>query len=147
MLRPQTIYQLPTVLQQIIADFPEVDFKIGQKFTFRPPNTVFIHPKDPDILLLTLHELGHFLSHHTSYKTCLKLLKLETEAWQRAKPLATKYHIKYDESIIQRHLDTYRDHIYSNIVCPNCKNYCLETKSGKLFCPYCSSFVVKTSDK
>lgn len=140
MMRKSTFDSLSPKLQQIISDFPNLIFKRGPRFTFRPPNIIILGPKTDHYELLTLHEIGHALSKHRNYKTHLQLLKMETEAWQRAKPLAQKYNIKYDESLVESHLDTYRDYLYSQTTCPHCGNYCIESSTGKLFCPFCQQF-------
>ena len=139
-MRKSTLNSLSPTLQQIITDFPNLIFKRGSRFTFRPPNIIILGPKTTNYELLTLHEIGHALSNHKNYKTYLELLRMETEAWRRAKPLAQKYQVPYNEDLVQSHLNTYRDYLYLKTTCPHCGNYCIQSSTGKLFCPFCQKF-------
>ena len=54
------------------------------------------------------------------------LLKLEVEAWEKAKEVALKLDIKIDPNHIEDCLDTYRDWLYKRSVCPKCSNKSLQ---------------------
>lgn len=143
MLYKKSFKKMPEVVQKIINDFSDLNFYIGNKFMFRPPNNIFLDKKIVDnYALLLLHEIGHALSKHRDYKTYFKLLDMETEAWEKAEILASKYGVFYDENLVQEHLDTYRDFLYTKTTCLYCGNYCLEGKNGKLFCPFCENFMI-----
>lgn len=73
-----------------------------------------------------LHETGHALLDHTSYKADFELLRLEVEAWERAKLLAADLDVAIDEDHIQDCLDTYRDWLFKRSICPQCNTKCLQ---------------------
>lgn len=98
-----------TFLAKVKSDFPDLRFREGTKFAFRPPSTIIIGPEEPNDSLLLLHELGHALSGHRSFDTEVKRIKMEREAWDKARELASDYGMKYDEDLVEDELDTYRD--------------------------------------
>jgi hypothetical protein len=87
-----------------------------------------------------LHETGHALLEHQSYKGDFELLRLEVAAWERAREVAaTISHdfspdstpdagmdVTIDEDHIQDCLDTYRDWLYKRSICPTCTTKCLQ---------------------
>lgn len=122
-------------LAQIQTDYPEVRFKRGRKYAFRPPLTViFAEPIQP---LLLLHELGHLLSGHVSFRTEVGRLKMEVGAWEKARELCAKYGVPIDEELIQSELDTYRDWLHQKSRCPRCGLTRFQTPDGKFHCPRC----------
>ena len=46
-------------LQRLKDDFPDLKFKEGKKFAFRPPKTIVLEPVEPFYELLALHEVSH----------------------------------------------------------------------------------------
>lgn len=125
------------LLQQ---DYPEYRFIQGRKFTFRPPRTIVIGSPEPYARLLTLHELGHALSGHHHFDTDIKRLKMELEAWEKARSLSAKYKLTFNENLMQRELDTYRDWLHQKSRCPDCGLTRFETPDGQYHCPRCDSF-------
>ena len=77
------------------ADFPEVKFVwTAPRFSFRMKNgvpTVFLGQPCPNFALLALHELGHALCKHKDYIVDVQRLKIESEAWERAKTVYFEY--------------------------------------------------------
>lgn len=122
-------------LEQIKADYPEVKFKQGRKYAFRPPLTVFF--AEPIQPLLLLHELGHLLSGHVSFRTEVGRLKMEVGAWEKARELCAKYGVAANEDLIQSELDTYRDWLHQKSRCPRCGLTRFQTPDGKFHCPRC----------
>ena len=125
-----------TFLAKIKSDFPELRFVQGRKFAFRPPRTVVVPCDDPEPLLL-LHEVGHAISKHQSFKTEVGRLKMEVEAWEEAKKLCAKYKIAIDEDLIEGELDTYRDWLHQKSRCPLCGLTRFQTPDGAFHCPKC----------
>ena len=143
---------LPTsssFLLKIVADFPDFSFRPGKKFSFRPPKTIF-YPKDYNLekldskssyfKLSLLHEIGHALSKHHSFDTCAKRVKMEVEAWEKARFLTKKYQLKVDEDFIESELDSYRNWLYQKSKCPRCSLTRFETPDGNWHCPCCDFF-------
>ncbi len=73
-----------------------------------------------------LHETGHALLGHHSYKADFELLKLELAAWERARQIGQEVDVDIDENHIQDCLDTYRDWLYKRSICPSCGTKCLQ---------------------
>ena len=125
------------LLDCIKNDYPGLRFVQGRKFAFRPPKTIVIGPEEPSDKLLLLHEIGHAISGHKNFETDVKRLKMEVEAWEKARELAPKYSVKFDESIVQKELDTYRDWLHQKSRCPKCGLTRFETPDGQYNCPRC----------
>ena len=151
-------------VQRLVADFPEVRFaKNRQRFSYRWQNdvpTVFLGEPQPKYALLTLHELGHALCKHKDYKVDVQRIKIECEAWERAKTVFLEYRDKayaedgvvkdealawilpeWDEDFVQEKLDTYRDWLHTKSRCKKCGLTGYQTEDGKYHCPRCEAFL------
>lgn len=129
-----------TFLAKVKSDFPDLRFREGTKFAFRPPSTIIIGSEEPNDSLLLLHELGHALSGHRSFDTEVKRIKMEREAWDKARELASDYGVKYDEDLVENELDTYRDWLHKKTRCPKCGLTRFQTPDGGYHCPRCEYF-------
>lgn len=128
--------KLKALVNKLRQDFPEVIFKEADTFTFCPPRTILFSPNAESELLL-LHELGHFLDHDQDYSSDIALLRIEANAWERAKSLSEQYSIKWDEDFAQARLDSYRDWLHQASLCPTCEINGYQDKSGYYHCPLC----------
>lgn len=131
-----------TFLAKIRSDFPEIKFRQGKKFAYRPPRTVIVGPKEPGDELLLLHELGHALSGHCNFSTDAMRLKMEREAWEKARELASKYGVEFNEAAAEAGLDTYREWLHQKSSCPSCGLTRYQTPDGAYHCPRCEAFRV-----
>ena len=129
-----------TFLQRIESDFPNLVFREGHKFTFRPPKTIIIGPSEENDEMLLLHEVGHAISGHRDFDTDIRRLKMEVEAWEKARELAPIYNIVIDEDAIEDELDTYRDFLHKKSRCPECGLTRFQTPDGNYHCPRCEAF-------
>ncbi len=86
-----------------------------------------------------LHEAGHAVKNHQSYKTDAGLLILEVEAWQTGKEFAKKLGLVIDDTHIQDCLDTYRDWLYARSTCPTCALNSLQINQTTYKCLNCST--------
>ena len=127
-------------LEGLRRDFGEFRFKMGRKFAFRPPKTIVIGPPEPFSELLALHEVSHAICKHKTFKMDVERLKMEVQAWEKARELASCYGIEVDEEIVQRELDTYRDWLHQKSRCPKCGLTRFETPDGVYHCPRCENF-------
>ncbi|MBR3328976.1 hypothetical protein IKG29_00385 [Candidatus Saccharibacteria bacterium] len=127
-------------LNQLKTDYPELKFREGRKFAFRPPKTIVLGPLEPFSELLTLHEVSHALLGHKDFRTDVERLKMESNAWEKAKELAERYNIEVDEDMIQNELDTYRDWLHRKSRCPVCGLTRFQTYDKKYHCPRCENF-------
>ena len=126
-------------VQKIQADFPDFQFKTGRKFAFRPPRTIIIGPSEPGDQMLLLHELGHATLGHKDFNSDISRLKMEAEAWEKAKELAMIYGVEIDEDYIQDELDTYRDWLHKKSLCKKCGLTRFQTPDGVYHCPRCEN--------
>ena len=126
-----------TFLSRVREDFPEFLFKEGRKFTFRPPRTIVIGPAEENDSLLLLHELGHALCRHRDFNTDAKRLRMEREAWDKARELALQYGVFYDEDLVEGELDSYREWLDSKSRCRKCGLTMYQTPDGVYHCPRC----------
>ncbi|MCL1839896.1 hypothetical protein FWF89_02795 [Candidatus Saccharibacteria bacterium] len=128
-----------SLLDKLSLDYPNLIFRHGKKFLFRPPKTIFIGPPCPNHALLTLHELAHGLLQHKNYNLDIQRLKIESSTWQKTQELCKKYNIDWDEDFAQDHLDTYRDWLHKKSLCPTCQLTRYQDKTGTYHCPACQS--------
>ena len=92
-------YDVIDFLLRLIDDFPEYNWRFGWKFSFRPPRTIVVGPAESNSQLLALHELGHAISQHKSFRMNIERLRMEVEAWERARELAARYELAIDEEL------------------------------------------------
>lgn len=126
-------------LEQLTSDYQEFRFVVGKKFAFRPPKTVVVGPKEPFWQLLALHEVSHAICKHKSFRMDVERLKMENQAWEKARELAKRYRIEVDEDLIQDELDTYRDWLHQKSRCPKCGLTRFQTPDSLYHCPRCEN--------
>lgn len=124
-------------LTRLADDCLDLRFVFGAKFAFRPPRTIVIGPSEPAWRLLILHEVGHAISKHNSFKMDVTRLKMENQAWDEARKLAPIYQVAIDEEVIQSELDTYRNWLHQKSRCPICGLTRFQTPDGEFYCPRC----------
>jgi len=110
-------------ITKITGLFPQLKFTPGEQFCWSPETQEIFYnesARGEQALWSLLHETGHALLGHTSYRADLELLRLEIEAWERAKQLAETLEMVIDEDHIQDCLDTYRDWLHKRSICPAC---------------------------
>ncbi len=111
------------------AKFPALRFTPGQQFYWSPETgeiSYEANARGKQAAWSLLHETGHALSGHISYEADFELLRLEIDAWERARQVATELGLAISEDHIQSSLDTYRDWLYKRSICPSCGTKCLQ---------------------
>ena len=126
-------------LKAIKKAYPNLVFKQGKRFSFRPKTTIFFDPSAENFELLLLHELGHALNGDFSYKTDIERLKIEVSAWETAKSLAKTFKIPFDEDFMESELDSYRDWLHKKSLCKSCGLTRFQTPDSIYHCPHCDS--------
>lgn len=114
--------------------YPDLLFKAGTQFCWSPETSeIFYNTKarGKTATWSLLHETGHALLGHTSYKADFELVTLEIAAWEKARELATALDITIDDDHIEDCLDTYRDWLYKRSICPTCTTKCLQQDDYK----------------
>ena len=127
-----------SLLTRLRADYSNLEFLAGERFLFHPPATIYYEVNSDDYLSL-LHELGHALIDKTDYTQDVELLQIESAAWAKAKELCAKYHLTFDESYAESRLDSYRDLLHYNSLCPNCSLNGYEDEHQTYHCPLCGA--------
>lgn len=117
------------LLAKLKLTYPQLRFTAGNQFCWSPETSEIFYNKSANGLQAIwslLHETGHALLEHESYKADFELVKLEVAAWEKAISIAKTLNISIDEDHIQDCLDTYRDWLYKRSICPNCLTKCLQ---------------------
>lgn len=117
------------VISRLQAAYPRLHFMAGSQFYWSPETGEIFYDsaaKGRRAVWSLLHETGHALLEHTSYRGDYELLKLEIAAWERAKQLAAHLKVTISEDHIQSSLDTYRDWLHKRSICPDCSTKALQ---------------------
>ncbi|HXE10308.1 MAG TPA: hypothetical protein VN554_02680 [Verrucomicrobiae bacterium] len=117
------------LLAELSGRFPKLTFTAARQFYWSPETGEIFYEAGKNgrrAIWSLLHETGHAMAGHTSYTADFELLRLEIEAWERARGLATDLGLTIDEDHIQNSLDTYRDWLYKRSICPTCGTKCLQ---------------------
>lgn len=117
------------LLSELNRLYPELRFKPGKEFSWSPESQEVFYKQNAGgktARWSLLHETGHALLGHTTYKADFELLRLEIAAWGKARELAAALKIKIDEDHIEDCLDTYRDWLYKRSICPTCHSKCMQ---------------------
>ncbi len=126
---------LNKLVAKLRADFPELSINPGEQAKFTPPRLIFYTPDTSPLELL--HELGHYLIKKNSYTSDIELIRIESEAWQKAHDLCAQSGIKWNQDFAEDHLDTYRDWLHVVSLCKNCQLAGYQDDSGNYHCPLC----------
>lgn len=139
----------PTI-NQLKSAYPKLKFKSSTQFSWSPETGEIFYNRNArgdNALWSLLHETGHALLDHKTYKADFELIILEVAAWQKARELGNELDIQIDEDHIQDCLDTYRDWLHKRSVCPKCSTQCLQQSDFKHYrCHNChTTWRVSTS--
>lgn len=129
-----------TFLAKIRSSYPEYKFVSGKRFSFRPPKTIVMGPEEEKDDSLLLHELGHALSGHKTFSTGARRLKMEVEAWEKAREIAKGLGVEIPDELVEAELDTYRNWLHQKSLCKKCGLTCYQTPDGEYHCPRCENF-------
>lgn len=141
--RDEGLAELNKFMMRLKTDFGQFRFREGKKFTFRPPRTIIFEATEnyweerEKYQLSVLHELGHALLEHKFYTTDPERLRMESEAWEKAKELCLRYGVVYDSEYAETELDTYREWLHRKSCCPECGLTRYQTRDGAYHCPSC----------
>lgn len=116
-----------------------IQFSPGSDYHWEPQSVTVVYKQDSADNSLLLHELGHALLGHTSYARDILLLQMERQAWDKALDLAHAHGISVDESVIESHMDTYRDWLHARSLCPACQNTGYQVATHQFTCPSCKN--------
>ena len=122
------------LVEKLHSKYPNLKFTSSDSFYWSPEsNEIFYDEKAKGKIAewSLIHEVGHALLQHKSYDADYMLLKLEIEAWEKAKEISKDLNIDIDKNHIENCLDTYRDWLYKRSICPKCTNKSLQQNDFK----------------
>jgi hypothetical protein len=117
------------LINKIQAEFPNLRFTAAKQFYWSPESSEIFYnaaARGQQATWSLLHETGHALLGHSSYKADFELVRLEVAAWEQAQVLAEDLLLTIDQDHIQDCLDTYREWLYKRSICPNCTTKSLQ---------------------
>jgi hypothetical protein len=129
------------LLSTLAADYPGIQFVKGRECRWSPESQTITYSEDDsnENTWGILHELGHALLGHATYKTDFELLQKEMLAWEKAREIAIRYTITLSEDHIQDCLDSYRDWINKRSTCPKCNVKTISSANNTYQCFNCQT--------
>jgi len=119
--------------------FPDIKFVRSDRFKWDSGvSTIFYSLGSKNGLWSLFHELGHMKLGHREYRSDFSLLKMESQAWHKAREIASEHKIKIDSQHIEKCLDSYRDWLYARSSCRQCLQAGIEITTGLYRCINCS---------
>jgi len=115
-----------------------ISFCQGDGFYWDPKSiTVFYNPTQHNASQLLLHELGHAMLGHDSYRKDIELIAIERAAWEQARQLSAPYNVTIHDDMVEESLDTYRDWLHARSLCPYCSDTGVQTAPKAYQCMSC----------
>jgi hypothetical protein len=129
---------MSSLIHKLKTTHPDIAFVQGEEFLWSPSNrTIFYNPEAPQASLLLLHEFSHSVLDHHTYNRDVELIAMESAAWEHAATLAEEYAVRFNDDVVQDHLDTYREWLHARSLCPECTANGYQTTTNTYQCPAC----------
>jgi hypothetical protein len=138
------------IIPKLKKRFPEIQFVQDSRFFWSPSDMSVHYSAESDTsesLWSLLHETGHASQQHKKYYSDFELVKMEIEAWEKAKIIGKDMGIEIDEDHIQDCLDSYRDWLYKRSLCPACNLSGLQISGHFYQCVFCNDSWKVTSER
>ena len=128
---------MTSLIDRLRHDYPQFVFRSGQTAHWAPDSRIIYYDRDD---LTTLHELGHALLGHDTYRQDAELLQIERQAWLKAQQIAPHYGLSISDEVIEQALDSYRDWLHARSICPKCGQTGWQSRVDLTYtCPNCGS--------
>lgn len=126
------------LLEALKSDYPHLQFCAGKNDSWSAQNQriSYSEPINPYRLL---HEVGHAILDHTDYRLDVELLKIEVDAWVKAREIAPKYNLEIDQALIDDCLETYKRWLLKQALCPECRLAGIQGNDRLYSCPNCQT--------
>jgi predicted Zn-ribbon and HTH transcriptional regulator len=136
------------LIAKLQSKYPRILIETGEKTAWSPKNKCIVidNIEHKDSLSSVLHEYGHALLKHKDYNSDMQLLKMELEAWEKAKKISPGLGIVLDQDYIENCLDTYRDWVHRRSKCPTCHSHGIQ-KKNEYQCFNCKKTWVVTNSR
>lgn len=124
------------LVDRLRNDYPDLSFQPGSADRWSPQNKQISYrqPLNPAHLL---HEVGHALMGHANYRLDIELLRMEADAWAKAREIAPRYGLVIDQAQINDCLETYRQWLLGRSLCPECRLAGIQNDNREYSCPNC----------
>lgn len=136
---------------KIIYNFSEYKFVDSREFYWSAiDKTIHFDSRrmgSEEGLYKLIHEIGHAESQHKNFTSGIRLLSLETEAWDKAKDIASTFGLSIPEEFIEHSLDSYRDWLHKRSTCPQCSSIGVESGENEYRCFNCKQKWVVSGDQ
>lgn len=134
-----TSQSITWLVKQLKRDYPDILFRSGEDDSWSPNQATVYYRLDSSSPDKLLHELGHAILAHISYKRDVELLSMERDAWKKAVDIANNYQLKIDQTVVDDHMDTYRDWLHARSSCPDCETTGLQIDMDLYQCLACDT--------
>lgn len=103
--------------------------------------TVYYNPENntEEGVWALLHESGHAILNHMVYSIDIELVKMEVQAWEKAKSIGKDLAVVIDENHIQDCLDSYRSWLHKRSLCPDCHLSGIQISKTIYTCIFCNT--------
>lgn len=132
--------QLAATIQ---ADFNELTFEPAARFSWHAGKQIISYDESAldnlRGLWALLHEIGHAQLKHADYESDIELVRMEVNAWDKAKQTADQYDLTIDSDYIEDALDSYRDWLHLRSTCPTCFQRCTQRDVHTYACHNCGT--------
>ena len=108
---------MSSLLQRLANDYPQFRFVQSDRARWNASEQTIYYTNDQP---QTLHELGHALLGHNTYRQDVELIQIERAAWVKAQQLAPQYGLSINDDTVEEALDSYRDWLHNRSKCPQC---------------------------
>ena len=108
---------MSSLSQQLANDYPQFRFVQSDRARWNASEQTIYYTNDQP---QTLHELGHALLGHNTYRQDVELIQIERAAWVKAQQLAPQYGLSINDDTVEEALDSYRDWLHNRSKCPRC---------------------------
>lgn len=126
---------MSSLLQRLANDYPQFQFVQSDRARWNASEQTIYYANDQP---QTLHELGHALLGHNTYRQDVELIQIERAAWVKAQQLAPRYGLSIDNDTVEEALDSYRDWLHSRSKCPRCRQTGWQDSHDLTYhCPNC----------
>lgn len=133
-----TTRSMSLLAEKLARDFPDFEFRSSDQFAWNPiESVVYYDPSGSPARLL--HELGHALLGHQSYKRDIQLVRMEGDAWKKARKLAAEYSVSLKINDTEEHLYSYRDWLHARSTCPSCSSNGVQINDNHYKCIECQA--------
>ena len=124
------------LISSLRNDYPHLNFRPGpiDRWSASTGDIDYSQPVNPDHVL---HEVGHALLRHNNYQLDIELLKIEADAWAKAREIAPRYGYEIKQIYINDCLETYKQWLLRRSRCPECQLVGIQNENRQYSCPNC----------